>query len=177
MNPEQSTVILTDVRYMSTIGRNLISYGQLEKHGCNYEESGYKVTFFKQGEKVLRGCYKDGLYYFQGVVANAEATVARVEVDMTNRWHSRLGHMSLKNMNLLVKGGYLDTKEVHKLDFCEECVLEEAHRQPFPTAKHNSEDILDSNEESLLGYIYFLTMINDYSKKIWIRFLRSKDEV
>lgn len=37
MNSDQSAVILTDVRYMPTMGRNLISYGQLEKHGCNKE--------------------------------------------------------------------------------------------------------------------------------------------
>lgn len=87
----------------------------------------------------------------------------------------------------LVKKGYLDTKKVHTLSFCEECVLGKAHLQPFPTAKHNSNAILDyihsvlwgspANEESLSGCRYFLTMIDDYSKKIWIRFLRTKDEV
>ena len=37
INSEGATVILSDVRYMPTMSRNLISYGQLEKSGCKYE--------------------------------------------------------------------------------------------------------------------------------------------
>lgn len=32
---------------------------------------------------MLSGCYKDVLYYLQGVVASAEASIARADVDMT----------------------------------------------------------------------------------------------
>ena len=95
-----------------------------------------------------------------------ETSVVRADVNLTNRWHSRLGHMSLKNMNLLVKGGYLDSNEVHTLDFCEECVFGKSHKQSFPEGKHTT-----------TGCRYFLTFIDDHSRKVWIRFLRSKDEV
>ncbi|KAF8080959.1 hypothetical protein N665_0912s0002 [Sinapis alba] len=77
VNLDESNVVLTKVRYLPTLGRNLIYYGQFEKNGCNYEGSNYKATFFKQGKKVLSGCYKDGLYYLQSVVAKAQAKVAR----------------------------------------------------------------------------------------------------
>ena len=73
------------------------------------------------------------------------------------------------------------------LIFYEKCVLGKSHQQPIPTAKHNSESVLDyihsdlwgspANEESLSDCRYFLAMIDDYSKKIWIRFLRFKEEV
>uniref|UniRef100_A0A1J3EV45 Retrovirus-related Pol polyprotein from transposon TNT 1-94 n=1 Tax=Noccaea caerulescens TaxID=107243 RepID=A0A1J3EV45_NOCCA len=33
-NPDGTVVILTDVRYMPDMSRNLISYGMLEKSGC-----------------------------------------------------------------------------------------------------------------------------------------------
>lgn len=90
-------------------------------------------------------------------------------------------------MNILVKEGYLDSKEVHTLDFCEECIPEKSHKQSFPEAKHTSTSILDyvhsdlwgsiSNEASFSDCKYFLTFIGDYSKKVWIRFLKSKHEV
>lgn len=83
------------------------------------------------------------LYYLQGSVVNGEASVARTEVNLTNRWHSRLGHMSLKNMNLLGKEGYLSSKEVHTLDFCEECVFGKNHKQSFPEGKHTSTSVLE----------------------------------
>ena len=120
-------------------------------------------------------------------MVKGETSVVRADVNLTNIWHSRLRHMSLKNMNLLVKGGYLDSKEVHTLDFCEECVLGKSHKQSFLEGKHTTKGILEyihsdlwgsvSNEPTLSGCRYFLTFIDDYSRKVWIRFLRSKDEV
>lgn len=62
-NPDGSVVILTDVRYMPEMTRNLISYGMLERSGYNYKEEDYTVTFYKDGRKVISGKYDDGLYY------------------------------------------------------------------------------------------------------------------
>lgn len=187
VNPDQSTVVLTGVRYMPSMVINLISYGQLEKNGCKYSGKNYNVVFFKGGKKVLSGNYKDGLYYLDGSVEKAEVNVVRQGVNMTNLWHSRLGHMSLKNMYILVKNGYLSDKEVHTLDFCEECVLGKANKLLFPMGKHTTTEVLGyvysdlwgyvSNAKSLSGCKYFLTLIDDFLHKVWIRFLRSKDEV
>ena len=35
-NEDGAVIILKDVRYMSYMSKNLISYGMLEKLGCNY---------------------------------------------------------------------------------------------------------------------------------------------
>jgi len=80
--------------------------------------------------------------------------VARPDVDMTRLWHSRLGYMSLKNMNVLVKEGYLLEKEVTKLELCESCVLGKSDKQSFPTAKHTTKGILDYIHSDLLGSPY-----------------------
>ena len=77
INPDQSTVVLTEVRYMLTMGRNLISYGQLEKSGCKYTGEGFKVVFTKNGKKVISGKSKERLYYLEGSVTKAEVNVAR----------------------------------------------------------------------------------------------------
>lgn len=59
VNPDNSEVILTNVRYLPTMGRNLISFGQLEKSGCTYEGAGFKITFSKEGKQVITGTYKE----------------------------------------------------------------------------------------------------------------------
>ncbi|CAL9238502.1 unnamed protein product [Arabidopsis halleri] len=61
--------------------------------------------------------------------------------------------MSLKNMNILVKEGYLDSKEVHTLDFCEECILGKSHKQSFPEAKHTTTGILEYVHSDLWGSV------------------------
>ena len=108
----------------------------LERAGCKYEGENFMIRFFKDGKEILSGKYHEGLYYLQGTVMKGEANVTRADVDMTKIWHSRLGHMSLKNLNVLVKEGYLSNKEVDKLEFCETCVLGKSHKQSFSAAKH-----------------------------------------
>ena len=117
VNSDGKEVVLTDVRYMPKMSRNLISYGMLEKAGCTYKGEGFRIDFFKNGVKVFSGNYEDGLYYLQGTVSRAEANIGKVETNMTDLWHSRLGHMSLANMNVLVKKGYLQIKEVEVWSF------------------------------------------------------------
>ena len=100
LNPYESVVILTDVRYIPSMAKNLISYRQLEKNGCYYEGKDFIVQFYKGRKKVISGKYKDGLYYLQGQVVKGDAAVVRTSVNLTNIWHSRIGHMSLKCMNI-----------------------------------------------------------------------------
>ena len=118
---------------------------------------------------------------------NGEAAVARPDIDMTKRWHSRLGHMSLKGMDILVKDGYLNEKGVKTLEFCKNCVLGKSHKLSFPKGNHSSKEVLEYIHsdlwgsplvvESLGGCHYFVTFIDDFSKKVWIYFLKTKDEV
>ena len=131
-------MILTDVKFMPTMGRNLISYGCLEKAGCTYEGSDYKVKFFKNGVEILTGKYADGLYYLDGTVLKGESHSAVSKVTTTWKWHLRLGHISQKGLDLLVKEGYLEAKYVDTLGFCDDRVFGKAHKQSFKKGKHTS---------------------------------------
>lgn len=173
-------LILKDVRYMPSISRNLISYGLLEKAGCKagctYEGGGFRIEFFKDGQRVITGNCRDGLYYLQGKVSISEVNISKAEPDMTKLWHSRLGQMSVTNMNVLSIEKYIQVKEMDKLEFCESCVLRKSHKQSFPTAKHTTKAILDyvhsdlwgspTSPESLGGCKYFISFIDDFSKKV-----------
>ncbi|KAF8090281.1 hypothetical protein N665_0480s0003 [Sinapis alba] len=50
-NLDGSAVILTGVRYIPEVSRNLISYGMLEKSGCKYKGSNFMVHFYKDNKK------------------------------------------------------------------------------------------------------------------------------
>ena len=136
-NPDGSVVTLGLVRYMPEMRRNLISYGQLEKSGCNYRGEGFEVQFFKGNQKVLTGKYDQGLYYLQGSVRKVTEGASCSAVDRTIQWHSRLAHMSQSSMEILVRKGYLNR------EFCEACAMGKSHKQSFPKAKHTTKAILD----------------------------------
>ena len=98
----------------------------------------------------------------------------------------RVGHMSEKGMTTLVGRGLLKGLKSYKLGFCENCVFGKQKWVKFGTAKHISKGILEyvhSNVwglapvNSLGGARYFLTLIDDYSRKVWVYFLKQKDEV
>lgn len=62
--------------------------------------------FLQKGAEGDLGENHDGLYYLHRLVVKGEAFI-RAQLNLINIRHSRLGHTSLKNMNLLVKEGYL----------------------------------------------------------------------
>ena len=99
---------------MPEMSRNLISYGILEKSGCNYQGGDFKITFYKDGHKVITSKYHNGLYYLQGTMSSGEVNISVSTDSKTQVWHSRLGHMSSKNMELVVKEGYIPKTEVGK---------------------------------------------------------------
>ena len=186
INEDGTKVILRDVRYMPEMSRNLISYGMLEKSGCNYQGGDFTITFYKDGQKVITSKYENGLYYLQGTVSRGEANVSESTDTKTKVWHSRLRHMISKNMELLAKEGFIPKTEVGKLEFCEGCVLGKTHKLSFPTAQHTTKGILEyvhsdlwgspSTPGSLGGCKYFISFIDDFSKKVWVYFLHTKDE-
>ncbi|XP_048619882.1 uncharacterized protein LOC125590371 [Brassica napus] len=90
-------------------------------------------------------------------------------------------------MSELVKSGFIVDKDFKTLDFCEHCIIGKSHKQSFPKAKHVTNGILEyvhsdlwgspSTPDNLAGPKYFVTFIDDFSKKVWIYFLKTKDEV
>ena len=69
VRPDGTVVVLTDVRYMPTMSRNLISYGILERSGCQYEGKYIMIRFYKDGKEIISEKFNKALYYLQGTVS------------------------------------------------------------------------------------------------------------
>lgn len=181
-------VILTNVRHVPDMGKNLISLGSLEAKGFKYAAEDGTLTVRRGSEIVMTGTRSSGnIYILQGytVISSTSATVTPTS-DRTKLWHQRLGHMSEKGLNILSKRGLLGDQPIRSLEFCEHCVLGKQTRQSFGTGEHRTKGTLDyvhsdlwgpAQVQSKGGARYMLTFIDDYSKKVWIYVLRSKDEV
>ena len=73
-----------------------------------------------------------------------------------------------------------------KHNHCKGFDLGKNMRNPFPHSEHNSKDPLDLVHSDVCGpmsvhlfsgYSYYITLIDDYSRKTWIYFLKAKSEV
>jgi hypothetical protein len=93
--------------------------------------------------------------------------------------------MSALGMTKLSKRGLLDGCNSDILDFCEHCIFGKHKRVKFSSAIHNTENILDyvhsdlwgaSCKVSHCGAHYMLTIIDDYSRPVWLYFLKHKSD-
>jgi hypothetical protein len=103
-------------------------------------------------------------------------------------WHSRYGHLNFRAFHELgtkemVEGmPLLDRVE----EFCDGCVLGKQQRRPFPqVASYHGNNPLDLCHADLCGKIsprmigsknYFLSIVDDHSRFMWVEFLATKDE-
>ena len=178
--------ILVKVRHIPDLTRNLFSLGMLEKKGYNYKSEGGVLRVMKGSLVVMKGLLQNGLYVLQGSVGTGETATTEASLDKTLLWHNRLGHMSLKGLVTLDKHCMLDNKDIKDLEFCEDCILGKAHGLKFDVRIHRTKATLDYTHSHLWGSPtvppllfscqYFVSFVDDYSRKTWIYFLRTKDE-
>jgi transposase InsO family protein len=69
---------------------------------------------------------------------------------------------------------------------CKGCAQGKNVKSPFPSSDNKSKEVLDivhsdvcglMTTTSLSGYVYYVSFIDDFSRKTWIYFLKTKSEV
>ena len=188
-NHDGLTRVLTDVRYIPKLEKNLISLGTLESKGFTIIMQNGILKVVSGALVVMKGIRRNNLYLYQGSTAVGTAAAvseANKVAEMSRLWHMRLGHAREKSLQTLAMQGLLKGAKTLKLDFCEQCVLGKQKRVKFGTAIHYTEGILDyihtdvwgpTKTASLEGKHYFVTFVDDFSRRVWVYTLKSKDEV
>ena len=188
-NHDGLTRVLTDVRYIPKLEKSLISLGTLESKGFTIILQNGILKVVSGALVVMKGIRRNNLYLYQGsTTVGTAAAVSEADkvAEMSRLWHMRLGHAGEKSLQTLAMQGLLKGAKTCKLDFCEQCVLGKQKRVKFGTAIHNTEGILDyihtdvwgpTKTDSLGGKHYFVTFVDDFSRRVWVSTLKSKDEV
>ncbi|KAL0413795.1 UNVERIFIED_CONTAM: Retrovirus-related Pol polyprotein from transposon TNT 1-94 [Sesamum radiatum] len=109
--------------------------------------------------------------------------------EISDLWHKRLGHMSVKGLDLLHKQGMLKEK-CDDMSFCDDCILGKHHKVQFPSSSSQKPSsslcILDyvhadvwgpANVPTHGGNRYFLSIIDNYSRKVFVFLMKHKSEV
>ncbi|RLM60992.1 retrotransposon protein, putative, Ty1-copia subclass [Panicum miliaceum] len=182
--------LIQHVHFIPGMSRNLISLSTLDAEGFHYSGSGGVLKVSKGSLICLKGDMNSAKLYvlrgstLHGSVSTA-AAVTNDELSKTNLWHMRLGHMSKLGMAELMKRNLLDGCTSSNMKFCEHCIFGKHKRVKFNTSVHTTKGTLDyvhadlwgpSRKLSLGGARYMLTIIDDYSRKVWPYFLKNKDD-
>lgn len=180
-----------DIYYTPQLKHNLLSVGQL----C---EKNYKVVFENQqctiydknrGNRVVTvvSMSKNRMFPLMfGEHNNHLANMAYEEKSWL--WHFRYGHLNFHSLKLLTSKElvYGLSKVQEQKDICEGCAKRKHAREKF--SKGNAwrahyplqlvhSDICGLMQTKSLGKSsYFITFIDDYSRKCWVYFLKTKDK-
>ncbi|XP_071740955.1 uncharacterized protein [Rutidosis leptorrhynchoides] len=150
-----------------------------DKNKCNIQD-------LKAMKTVVTGNQLDGLYFFNNC---AKGNSCFTNNDMTCLlskivWHDRLGHPADQVLHVLKND--LNLQGFNSHEPCEICHKAKPTREPFPLSEHKSTDVgqlihLDVwgpyKVVSRDGFRYFLTIVDDLSRAVWIFLLKTKDEV
>ena len=99
-----SVKTLTNAMYILEFSRNLISTGTLDILGFKHSGRHVKTRFYKHGKLAFQGTLFGSLYMLDGKTVSGEvnkSVMKKQSKDETVLWHRRLGHMSMKNLQIL----------------------------------------------------------------------------
>ena len=184
---------LTNVKHILELEKNLVSLGYLERSGYSFSSRARSgVLNISNGAMVvMRGRRLDNnLYRMEGSMVTGESDAAAAAQDQQGAyrmWHYRLGHMGDKELRELSRRGLIsDLKDGATGEICEPCQMEKQRRVQFNISTTRSATPLElvhmdvwapAPVSARNGARYFMTLIDDFSRKLWIYFMREKSEV
>lgn len=155
--------------------------------GCSVKIEFCEMKIVKRSKIIIKGSRENGVFILDGEdVTGEDGVTLKTITDETKLWHLRLWHIGEKGLKELERQGLLGKDRKSNLEFYEEIVLGKATRASFKKSVHKSKDKLEyihsclwgpTQHVSLDGNSYFLSLINDYSRRVCVYVLKSKDQV
>ncbi|XP_021732478.1 uncharacterized protein LOC110699281 [Chenopodium quinoa] len=161
-------ITLENVLFVPQLNCNLISVSKLiDDSNCfvRFTNSLCVVLDQSSGSLIGGGEWIDGLYYFRRLPK--VCALPGPEISTFELWHRRLGHPSEKLSNCFLLFEVLLTRASSDSDSCASRILEMIHCDLWGP----------SNTTSTCGAHYFLTIVNDFSRGVWLYLLNDKTEV
>ncbi|WVZ65497.1 hypothetical protein U9M48_014849 [Paspalum notatum var. saurae] len=180
---------LSGVYLIPRLDTNLISVGQLDEDDYNIRIKKGVMTIRDEQRRLLAWVRRspNRLYSIHLDITRPVCLTARW-VDEAWRWHERYGHISFQALRKLVNEdmvrGLLHIDHVDQV--CEGCLAGKQRRHPFPAqARRRATTALDLVHGDICGLVtpttpsgswYFLLLVDDLSRYMWLSLLASKDQ-
>ena len=176
---------LESVLFIPNCPFNLLSVSKLTKSlNCSilFTPNSFSIQDRSTGQTIGTGRESHGLYYLTIPVSSPSTQFTGVADISPELHHQRLGHPSLSKLRLLVP----QLSQLSSLP-CESCELGKQSRVSFPK-KVNSRastpfSLVHSDiwgpcrTTSTLGYQYFVTFIDDFSRCTWVYLMKNRSEL
>jgi hypothetical protein len=178
---------LTRVYYIPHLKMSIISIGQLDETECRVGINAVVMRIFDQSQHLLTKVHRSAphLYFIELQVGHPMCLAARTS-EAAWLWHAHFGHLNFGSLQKLatqdmVRGLPL-LEQVDQV--CDGCLVGKQRRTPFPAqAQRRADSVLELVHGDLCcpitptsGNKYFLLLVDDLSRYMWLRLLSSKDQ-
>ena len=181
-------VQLNNVIWVPELKTNLISTSKATDNECKVEMTNNFARISRNNETLVEGEKLEGLYIVTVIHENVNAVEeANINTNL-QLWHKRFGHLNISALKILKKD-----KMIHGIPNlgdvsvnCETCVRGKQTADPFPAKNEKSSsqvvELIHTDlcgpmqSESMSRKRYFVTFIDDYSRKVEVKFLQYKSE-
>ena len=197
IHTENGAIMLKSVKYVPSMKKNLVSVGAIADTGHRTIFTAKNCWIINHDGKMVASGHRDpsnGLYCFRqketalSSELNSQTGSLYIHSAQNWLWHRRLGHLSFLNMQHLFRASaVMGFPKIKNLDqICPCCMVGRQHRERFPSRSETRaakpgqrihSDLIRPMQATSLGKSrYILVLTDDYSRKGWVYFMRSKDE-
>lgn len=184
----EQSINANEIFYVPGLSANLLSVSKICSHGNTvlFDNSGCTVRNSKG--QILAQCKEQNGVYKLYPRTNAVSMLAKTD-ETALMWHRRLGHINyaaLKKMRDGIVDGIKFNDDDSDVKRCEACCVGKQARLPFAKSETKTKQILELIHTDVMGPMqtqsighakYVLTFIDDYSKKVFVYFMKQKSEV
>ena len=181
---------ITGVYYIPRLNTQILSLGQFDENGCQILIKDGILRLRDRERKLLVKVERESnrLYKLTVRVAQPVCLAAHAGSDSAWTWHSRFGHLNFDSLRRLAKDGMVRGLPLveHVNQICDACLAGKQRRVPFSKqARFRAKKRLELVHGDLCGPItpataggkrYFLLLVDDLTRYIWLALLSTKDE-
>ena len=135
-------------------------------------------------DAIIISVEEGGLYKIKG---KSDQAFVHSTINLSELWHRRFAHLHYRALLIVSKAmTCLPELQVNHEGVCKGCAQGKDVKSLFPSNDNKSKGILDivhldvcgpMTVASVSGYVYYVSFIDDYTRKTWIYFLKGKNEV
>ncbi|KAK8936281.1 hypothetical protein KSP39_PZI013961 [Platanthera zijinensis] len=182
------TRLIDNVHYIPTLSQNLLSIGQLIKNGYDIHFEDNCCHIYNHSTKQCIASVNMTANRMFPLRMQSTVHHALISSIDSSRWHQRLAHLNYRDIQLMQQNGLVLGLPEFQIEttLCEDCIMGKCHRQPIPNAASwKTEAPLELVHADLwgpaptptkAGMLYYLCLIDDYSRYSWIFLLQHKSE-
>ncbi|UYV78888.1 hypothetical protein LAZ67_17000134 [Cordylochernes scorpioides] len=187
---QNKLIRLNDVLYVEKLSGNLMSVNKLvdDNKKVLFDKDGGHIME-EDGEEILMAQRINDFYIIKtSAPEEIPSQALKATLHTWNDWHKRLGHLNEEYMKQMLKNNSAHNfnTQSQNMDTCQVCIQAKHPRTPFKPVLYPQStrpldlihiDLIGPIQEELIGGAkYVLTLVDDFSRKIFVEFLSSKLE-